>query len=561
MIRNGGTHRGSSRWDDSELLGTIVRSVWQWQLVIALSAVTVAVVIASLDVALFQNWWFLSGLLLIAVVTVTGLAAPWARQKKYAIALPIIDTIAIGFLANANHILGYLWIMPIAWIAAYYTSTAILAALALVVASQAARRWLPATDAPKPLEVIIVLVALGFLGIAMSQGARRTRAFRHLLRRQSSQIDRALSRATVQERRTVALFDSIGTALAVIDRHGRIEKSNAAYRTLYGYSEGEERHPARAVEYSDYRGSALALDETAVARARRGERVRNEPLWIYDTDGRWRALSLSIRSRATSTPSEDAGAIIELDDVTATETGRRAQRAAASAVSHELRNPLTVILGHAGLLLDDEALTPAQREHASLIDAAAERMLELTARLLDANRPADTGDAFDLTSITASAVESFGPAAAAVDIRLTVDDESELTVLGDGFRMRQVVDNLVSNAIKYTPRGGAVHVALRRDARTAALSVRDTGIGIAADDLENVFRPYFRARSATAGGIPGTGLGMSIVRSIVEDNHGTITLESALGSGTTATVTLPVAVPEDSPDLTDPADPAEGGAR
>ena len=532
--------QGWSRWDDSQLLGTIVRSVWQWQLVVAFSAVTVAVVIATLDPALFADGWFLSGIVSIAGLTVLALVTPWAQVKPYALALPIADTLAIGCLANAEHVLGYLWIVPIAWIATYYSSVVITVAISLVVASQVTRWWLPGTDAAEPLEVIIVLLALGFLGVAMSQGTRRGRAYRRLIRRQSRQVDRALARVTVQERRAGALFDSIGTALAIVDGQGRIEHTNAAYRSLYGHNDSDDRHPARAVEYGAYRGDAVPLDQTTLARAGRGERVRNEPLWIYDSDGRWRALSLSIRGRTAAEPGEDGISIIELDDVTVTELGRRAQRAATSAVSHELRNPLTVIIGHADLLLDDERLSPAQREHAALIDGAAERMLTLISRLLDANRPVEVGDAFDLTAITTATVEAFAPAAAAADIDVTLDDDGLLRIVGDGFRMRQVVDNLMSNAIKYTPRGGGVHVTLRRDGSHAVLTVRDTGIGIGADDLDNVFRPYFRARSATAVGISGTGLGMSIVRTIVEENHGTIALESALGSGTTATVSLPL---------------------
>ncbi|GAA3025074.1 sensor histidine kinase [Microbacterium dextranolyticum] len=528
-----------SRWDDSQLIGTIVRSVWQWQLVVAFSSVTVAVVIATLDPALFSDGWFLVGIMAVAALTVVTLVTPWARARPYALTLPIVDIFAIGCLANADHVLGYLWIVPIAWIATYYSSVAIVVALALIVGSQVTRWWLPGTDAAEPLEVIIVLLALGFLGVAMSQGTRRGRAYRRLIRRQSRQVDRAFARATVQERRAIALFDSIGTALAIVDGEGRLERTNAAYRSLYGLSEVDERHPGRAVEYAAYRGDVVPVDQTSLARAGRGERVRNEPLWLYDADGRWRALSLSIRGRTGAEPGTDGVSIIELDDVTVTEMGRRAQRAATSAVSHELRNPLTVIIGHADLLLDDD-LTPAQREHAALIDGAAERMLVLIARLLDANRPVEVGDAFDLTTIATSAVEAFAPAAAAADVELTLDDDGRLQIVGDGFRMRQVVDNLMSNAIKYTPRGGAVHVTLRRDEGRAVLTVRDTGIGIAADDLENVFRPYFRARSATSVGISGTGLGMSIVRTIVEENHGTITLESSLGSGTTATVSLPL---------------------
>lgn len=554
---------GWSRWDDSQLLGTIVRSVWQWQLVVAFSVVTVGVVVAMLSPADLAGGWLTAGLVLTAATTAVALVTPWARAPRWALVLPFVNTVAIGLLSTTQHALGFLWIIPIAWIATYYSAASVGAALALVLALQVARWWVPGTDSAAPLDVVIVLLALGFLGVATIQGSRRARAYRHLLRRNSRQLDRALTRAKTQERQSTRLFDAIGTALAIVDAEGRIERTNSAYRSLYGYADGDDRHPARAVEYSAYRGVALPREETTLARAARGERARHEPLWIYDADGEWRALSLSIRPRTA--PGDGNRTIIELDDVTATELGRRAQRAATSAVSHELRNPLTVILGHADLLLDDQTLTASQREHVNLIEGAAERMLALTASLLDANRPVEAGDGFDLTAITTAATEAFAPAAAAADIRLVRDTPSGLLVPGDAFRMRQVVDNLVSNAIKYTPRGGTVRVSSAPEAGRAVLTVADTGIGIGESDLENVFRPYFRAHSATAGGIPGTGLGMSIVRTIIEQNHGSISLSSTLGEGTTATVTLPLAPGSTATARAQPEsddhDPTEGGAR
>lgn len=531
-----------SRWSDRQLLGTIARSVWQWQLVVAFSVVAAAMAVALFADRLFGDSAFTAGLILISVVTAITLVMPWARTARWTLAPPLLDTVAIGLLAIAEPTLGFLWVIPIAWIATYYSPAAIVGTLVLVVVLQLTRWWLPGRADTQPLDVLLVLLSLGFLGVATAQGARRTRAFRHLIRRQSRQLDRVLHRATQHEMRSQALFDSITTALARVDADGRIDLVNAAYRSLYAYDDSDLRHPARAVEYSGYRGAALPREATSVARAARGERVDGELIWIYDGDGRWRALTLSIRGRAGNGSRQDA-AIIELDDVTAIETARLEQRSAMSAVSHELRNPLTVILGHADLLLDAPGLTRAQEEHATLIQSAAERMLKLTSSLLDAGRGHEVAAGYDLDEITTAAAESFAPAASAADIDLTLHRCGPVTVNGDGFRVRQVIDNLIGNALKYTPRGGTVRVELRRDGDEAVLTVADSGIGMSAADLERVFTPYFRAETATATGIPGTGLGMSIAARIVEEAHGTITLDSAIGSGTTVTVRLPCTSP------------------
>lgn len=542
--------RNTTRWSDAALLGTIARSIWQWQLAVAFGAVTVGVGVVLLDPQLFAQNEFLGGFALLAATTMVTLVTPWARVPRAAIAVPFVDLIAIGLLTSAEAALGYLWIVPVVWISMYYSALVIVVALGLLFCFQVTRWWAP--DA-SPLQLVIVMLTLGSLAVTVHQGARRTRAYRHLIRRQSRQLDRALARRTNDEARSQALFESISTALARVDAHGQLDLTNAAYRRLYAYDDTDYRHPSRAVEYDAYRGTALPREQTSVARAARGERVIDEVIWLYGADEQWRALSLSIRGRpavtappgssgspASPLPADDIS-IIELVDITAIEDERRARRAATSAVSHELRNPLTVILGHADLLVESPDLTPAAREHAALIEMGAERMLTLTSSLLDTNRVTDTAREFDLSAIATAAVDAFAPAAASTGIALTLEVGEALLVGGEGFRMRQVVDNLVSNAIKYTPRGGTVATTARREGDDAVLTVRDTGIGIGPGDLERVFAPYFRAQSATASGIAGTGLGMSIARTIVEEMRGTITLDSALGAGTTATVRLPLA--------------------
>lgn len=538
-------HRTDTRWTDHKMLGAIVRSVWQWQMVVAFSAVAVAVGIALLDPHLYAHGAFLAGITLIAAITAATLTIRWTGRRTLAAVAPLADTVAIGLLAIPDATLGYLWVVPVAWIATYFTTIAIFGALAIVLGMQVARWWVPGSSETSPLEIIIVLLALGFLGIAMNQGARRTRAFRRLVHRQTAQLDRAVARSAAYEERTLALFDSISAALARVDGSGEITLTNSAYRSLYGYRDTDYWHPARSVEYDSFRGNALPREATSLARAARGERVENEVIWLYDAAGQWRALSMSIRGRDTAGEMAGGASIIQLDDVTAAEFEARQARSATSAVSHELRNPLTVIVGHTDMLLEDDTLTPAQREHARLIEGAADRMIRLTSSLLGSHRGTEGVNSFDLRDLAAAAVDAFAPAAIAAEIDCALDGDDPLPVAADGFRLRQVLDNLLSNAIKYTPRGGAVRVSAHRDGEHAVLTVRDSGIGIAPADVANVFTPYFRAQTAVASGIGGTGLGMSIAHSIVEEEGGTLDLESALGSGTSVTLRLPL-VPDSS---------------
>jgi len=124
--------------------------------------------------------------------------------------------------------------------------------------------------------------------------------------------------------------------------------------------------------------------------------------------------------------------------------------------------------------------------------------------------------------------------------------ESDLPELqADPTRMNQLVDNLISNGIKYTPDGGTVTVVVARSGANLHLEVRDTGVGIPPDELEKLFMRFFRA--STSGVAQGTGLGLSIVKSIVEAHRGTIDVRSELGEGTTFLVDLPLDAPEHAP--------------
>ena len=111
--------------------------------------------------------------------------------------------------------------------------------------------------------------------------------------------------------------------------------------------------------------------------------------------------------------------------------------------------------------------------------------------------------------------------------------------LGDAGRLGQAVDNLVVNALKFTPRGGEVEVTAGHDGAAWVITVRDTGIGIPADEVGNLFSKFFRASNAEHGDVPGTGLGLAIVQAIVEVHHGTVQVASTEGEGTTFTIRLP----------------------
>ena len=218
-----------------------------------------------------------------------------------------------------------------------------------------------------------------------------------------------------------------------------------------------------------------------------------------------------------------------------------------SLVSHELRTPLTSIRGYLDLVLDEEAgeLNPEQRRFLKAVERNSGRLLRLVGDLLfvaqaDAGRLTLERAKVDVAALAADCVEAARPVAAQRSIELHLAAEPVPALVGDRGRLAQVLDNLVSNALKFTPEGGRVEVRTSVTGDYVRLEVEDSGIGIPAEEQPRLFERFFRAASATEQAIPGTGLGLAIVKAIVEAHAGRIELVSAPGKGTTFLVELPL---------------------
>jgi PAS domain S-box-containing protein len=217
-------------------------------------------------------------------------------------------------------------------------------------------------------------------------------------------------------------------------------------------------------------------------------------------------------------------------------------------VSHELRTPLTSVIGYLDIVREDDegGLSEEQDRFLSIIDRNARRLLRLVGDLLfvaqvEAGTLSLEKGAVDLEQVALDAVEAARPRAGKLGVALTADTVPIALEEGDPDRLGQLVDNLVSNALKFTPEGGSVTVRLTRTDGEAVLEVSDTGMGISAADQEHLFERFYRAARATEKAIPGIGLGLSICAAIATGSGGTIAIESAEGHGTTFRVTLPIA--------------------
>jgi signal transduction histidine kinase len=218
-------------------------------------------------------------------------------------------------------------------------------------------------------------------------------------------------------------------------------------------------------------------------------------------------------------------------------------------VSHELRTPLSSIVGYVEVLLEEtegETLTPEERQRfLEIVNRNARRLLRLVGDLLfvarlEAGR-LDLHEAdMDLSETARDSVEAARPQAESAGIRLVDDIPRAVRIHGDSDRLGQVMDNLLSNALKFTPEGGNVGLRLAALDGRARVEVWDTGIGIPEAEQVRLFERFFRATSATNAAVPGVGLGLSITKAIVESHGGALSFASVEGKGTTFRVELPL---------------------
>jgi len=215
-------------------------------------------------------------------------------------------------------------------------------------------------------------------------------------------------------------------------------------------------------------------------------------------------------------------------------------------VSHELRTPLTSILGYIELIREDvHGLGPDQQAYFDIVKRNANRLLSLVSDLLLVAE-ADGGSLrLDLQQVDLETLLRDGVAAARVAadrkaISLTLS-AVPARVHGDPLRLAQMLDNVVSNAIKYTPDGGRVAVTATVHDDGVLLEVRDSGVGIAPADSERIFERFFRARTDAQDTVTGAGLGLAITKAIVDAHGGTIGVESRVGEGTSFRIVLPAA--------------------
>jgi two-component system, OmpR family, phosphate regulon sensor histidine kinase PhoR len=333
------------------------------------------------------------------------------------------------------------------------------------------------------------------------------------------------------------LADLVGVGIVRLTDELRVEVANTAAHVFLGRDPGTMLGRTAMEALGDHRIEAIA-------RQARDFGSGSGEVTLLSDDG----STLVVRARR----SPILGVWLVLEDVAEL---RRLQRIRAEFIdnlSHELRTPITTVgLLTETLIRDAEAAgdrVPAKmRERIGKLAIETGNIAQMVSELLDLARIESGGrplhlDVVDLGRVAEESAERLRPFAERQGVRLEVEVRPDLpTVRGEAVRLGQVFANLIHNAVKFSPNGGAVQVGVRRDGEQLAAWVRDHGIGIGPGDQARIFERFYKAdRTRTRGG--GTGLGLAIARHIVEGHGGAISVESAEGGGSTFTFTVPIGV-------------------
>ncbi len=360
----------------------------------------------------------------------------------------------------------------------------------------------------------------------------------------------------VSERRFRRIFEESFDAIFVIDIRGnRIIDANVEACRMLGYRRDEflrlgitDVHPDEIDALLDFaeevklKGRSRAFDLTC--KARTGERI---PADISATLIEWNDEPALLAVAHDMRPHKQLEAALSKAKTRAEEADRMKSRFLAT-MSHELRTPLNAIIGFSEMLLH-EYFGPLggarNREYVRDIRWSGEHLQELVSDILDITKieagemPCLTEDV-DLNQAFAEAVRMIEGRAAAKDVRLSIDEAPDATAHVDPRHLRQILLNLLNNAVKFTGEDGKIRLSAQDIANGVEIKVRDNGIGIAERDIDLVLQPFGQVKkSALVANSGGTGLGLPLSKQFAEINGGTLVIESTVGAGTVVTVTLP----------------------
>lgn len=532
---------------------------------VALCQLPVTLILAAFAIAapavwptLIESPVFIASIILMVALFLACFLIPWERLSANAyLVIPILDLLVIGLARNgavpAVPGLGVLAIFPVIWLSASgsYARTSVFLSFfgtLLITAPSAVQRFPNISPSDIATAILLPLMMLA-VSLAIRFASANVRIQRRRLEIKDAELRELLIQSRSRERLLKTILDAVDVGIVAIDAEGHKVLVNDQQKVFQQAASSAgpvpEVQESRQLMFGQDKVTPLPEDKRPIHRASAGETFANYLVWLGEGSSR-RAVSTAARI-IKNDDGGFSGAVIVYTDVTGLVEALSAKEELISNVSHEFRSPLMSVLGNVDLVLAEaDALSTAAVQRLEVVQRNAERLLSLVSDLLVsastvlAVHPRRT----DLAGLIETTIGSAQAQADASHVSLHADVPVPLWAHADPLRISQALDNLVSNAIKYSPGGGDVTVRARTEEDWVQLQVQDTGMGIGEEETSRIFTRFFRTQAARQAAIPGVGLGLSITKTIVERHGGNITCQSKPGAGTTFTMTLPA---EDAP--------------
>lgn len=537
----------------SRLLGMLPplrRRVFLNQLPLSLLMVFAVMIAVMFYRTAFEEPTFIASLTMHALLFIATLAIPWEKLPHGAfLIIPYLDIVAVALLRAGNQqfltAVGLLIFFPVFWLAssgiAPRATVAISGMTALLIV------WFPFLTSPsgftpeqlvKPLLFPLVVTAFAATVVTVT---RTVNIQRKALEAKDLELRAALDASQQRERLLETIVDTVAVGVVVVDAQGNDMLMNSTQRALHLHALPKDIADPEEKELLVFSVDAVTsvdAEERPVRRAIRGQAFTNYLVWL-GTGDKARAVSTAARPILNDHGRFD-GAVIAFHDITEMMAALEAKNDFVANVSHEFRTPLTSIQGYLDMVLEDSDLSPAEvHNYLSIAARNVDRLSSLVSDLLSTDSVTLQLDRADFSALVAQSMASAAPAAELNKVTLLSDVQGPLLALIDPRRIGQVLDNFVSNAVKYSPDGGTITVRAWAQGTDLLCEVQDTGMGMNTEEQTEAFTKFFRARSAMARSIPGIGLGLMISRTIVGKHGGSIELRSELGVGTTIGFVLP----------------------
>ena len=537
---------------------------------LTIAAPIVVALLLALGATFTQSWPVALAAAATGVVVIVGIyAVPWNRLPRWVHELPVFGGLAAVFVIQATvHAPVYavaavllvfpLYLTTLLFAALYHTRNEVWAATAVASIGIVAISVSGATQPGQPASSILVVAVLWVVVLTVHGVVTE--------RRRSEDAVRALNDQLVSSQaRLQAIVDTSLNAIVGMDEQGRVTDWNPQAETTFGWSRDEILGKALAdtiipEQHRNAHRAGIAHYLTTGDGPVLGKVLE---LTALDRTGREFPVELAI-SRASALGDKPLFVGLVRDITTRKEAERAINNLNAelrianqhkseflATMSHELRTPLNAILGFSELLLDDSVgkyNAATRQKFLTQISTSGKHLLDLINDILDLSK-VEAGQMF-LELETVSIAETVGqvmntiePIASKKGVRVEANVGAAGRLQADPHKLVQMLLNLVSNAVKFTPEGGSVTIGAQRQAETVEISVTDTGIGIAKSDLDRLFREFQQLDSGPGRHQEGTGLGLALTKRLAALHGGDVRVVSELGKGSVFTLELPLQQP------------------